>query len=477
MTDVLRPALGTIAVLGVFVAGCSSPRANPLPSPPPPPVSPPPPPPPTLPPPPPPGDVTATVTVNVVQTFQTIHGWEATSQAGQANPSFGTWKTRLMDLAVNDLGINRIRLEVRSGSEHPTDNYTAFRSGAISESEWKAVRYAPVNDNANPASTNAAGFHFSELDESVEGIVLPMRQLLAARGEQLYVSLNYVAFGQNRVHEPAAEYAEFIAAVFQHLQAKYGFVPDAVEPILEPDNGTIWRGPSIGAAIAATGARLQAMGHTVGFVAPSTMSMANAVPYFDQIVAVPGALPFLRELSYHRYTGVSDANLSAIRAKAEQYGVSTGMLEHIGSGVEDLYKDLTLANNSTWQQFTLAVPVSDNGAQYYLIQNNQPVLASRSRDLRQYFRYVREGARRVGATSDIARVRPVAFVNANGRGVVVLHLDRAESLGIAGLPAGRYGISSSGANGVELGEVTVSAAQTLYFEATQGGIFTVYGKP
>jgi hypothetical protein len=465
-----------VALLAAAGLACGGDPPNSLPSPPPPP-GPPPGPPPVLPPPPPPGEITATVTLNPGVTYQTMRGWEATSQAGQANPAFASWKSTLMDLAVNDLGINRIRLEVRSGSEHPTDNYAAFRSGAISEATWRTLRYSIENDNANPAVTNAGGFHFTELDQSVEAIILPMRQLLAARGERLHVVLNYVSFGSDRDHEAPAEYAEFIAVVFQHLQDKYGFVPDGVEVILEPDNATIWRGPSIGAAIAATGARLQSMGHTVDFVAPSTTSMANAVPYFDQIVAVPGATTYLKELSYHRYTGVSDANLSAIRARGAQYGVTTGMLEHIGSGVDDLYKDLTLANAGAWQQFTLAVPVADNGAQYYLIQNNQPVLASRSVQLRQYFRYVRFGATRVGATSDVSRVRPVGFLNVGGGAVVVMHLDQPEALSIVGLPAGRYGISSSAANGVELGEITISSGSPLYFTAATSGLFTVYRKP
>ncbi len=38
------------------------------------------------------------------------------------------------------------------------------------------------------------------------------------------------------------------------------------------------------------------------------------------------------------------------------------MLEHIGSGTDDLYKDLTVGNVSRWQQFTLAFPsTADNG--------------------------------------------------------------------------------------------------------------------
>ena len=467
--------LGLLAVLLVALPGCST---QPVDGSVPPPPGPQPPPSP-LPPPPPPEQVTATVALNAAVTFQTMRGWEATSQAGQANPAFASWRSSLMQLAVNDLGVNRIRLEVRSGSEHPVDNYAAFRAGTISENEWRSLRYAPVNDNASPTAINPAGFHWSELDASVEAIILPMRDLVAANGEHLYVSLNYVSFGTaSRAHEDPAEYAEFILAVFQHLQSRYALVPDAVEVILEPDNNTIWRGPSIGQAIVATGARLAAAGFQPAFVAPSTMSMANAPTWFDQIIAVPGALGYVRELSYHRYAGVSDANLAAIRARGVQHGVATGMLEHIGSDADDLYKDLTIANAASWQQFTLGFPASsDNGGAYYWIRNNQPLLASRSVGLRQYFRYVRMGARRVSALSDVARVRPVGFVNTNGGAVVVIHLDRSEVLAVTGLPPGRYGISSTTSNAGGLGEVPVGGDGVLRYAAGGAGIFTVYAKP
>ena len=134
---------------------------------------------------------------------------------------------------------------------------------------------------------------------------------------------------------------------------RYGFVPDAIEVLLEPEN-TAWRAPRIGEAIAAAGARLAAAGFRPDFIAPSVMDMANAVPFLHEIVKVPGALTYLKEIAYHRYGGVSDANLAAIHDRAAQYGLRTSMLEHIGSDAEDLYKDLTIAQVSAWQQYTLA---------------------------------------------------------------------------------------------------------------------------
>ena len=434
------------------------------------------PPPPPLPPPP-PSPVTARIALDTLTRHQIISGWEAVTESGQDEPGFAGWQQRLMDLAANDLGINRVRLEIRSGTENPVDSYAAYRAGTISESQWKNSRYAAVNDNADPNVINPAGFHFSAIDRSITGIVLPLRQRLAARGEQLYVSLNYVSFGGATFHTTnPVEYAELLLATFQHMQSTYGWVPDAIEIILEPDNGTGWTGTNIGNAIVAAGNRLAVAGFRPEFIAPSTMSMAQAVPYLNQMVQVPGVLTYLSELSYHRYAGVSDANLAAIAATATQHGLRTAMLEHIGSGVEDLYKDLTIANVSGWEQYVLAYPTSDNGAQYYTITNGQPVMGSRTGPLRQYFRYVRRGATRVGATSTTSGVRPVGFVNPGGGPVVVLHASGVETFAITGLRPGRYEVSSSNPSAVLPTNPTVGADGELRFTAI-GGVLTVAWQP
>jgi hypothetical protein len=126
--------------------------------------------------------------------YQTVTGWEATVFAGQDEPAFPNYKDELFDLAINDLGINRVRLEIRSGVENDTDYYQLYHTGAIDYATWRAHRYATVNDNGDPNSTNLNGFHFTEMDARIEDTVLPLRQLAQARGEPLWVNLNYVAF-------------------------------------------------------------------------------------------------------------------------------------------------------------------------------------------------------------------------------------------------------------------------------------------
>ncbi|MCU0915335.1 MAG: hypothetical protein MUC88_12330 [Planctomycetes bacterium] len=64
--------------------------------------------------------------------------------------------------------------------------------------------------------------------------------------------------------------------------------------------------------------RRRRAGFEPAFVASSNTNMVTAVTWFDQMVTVPGVLPVLREFSYHRYGGVSPANLQAIAARARQ---------------------------------------------------------------------------------------------------------------------------------------------------------------
>ncbi|HZX50216.1 MAG TPA: glycoside hydrolase family 30 beta sandwich domain-containing protein, partial [Candidatus Paceibacterota bacterium] len=444
----------------------------------------------------PPPTSTGTVTVNANTKFQTISGWEATSQSGQDSPEFSQYANTLFDRAANDLGINRIRLEVRSGMENDTDYWSLFDNGngSLSSAEWRCVRYSTKNDNSSHTSINPSGFKFSELDDKVNKIVKPLQQKLQARGERLHINLNYVAFTKQITgsgcssslqyhHDDPDEYAEFILAASLHLRGM-GITPDTWEIILEPDNVPEWDGRLIGQAILATAQKLEANGFSnPKFIAPSNTNMGSAISYFDAMANVLGSsnvTKYVKEFSYHRYGGVSDTNLQTIASRASQYGIGTSMLEHIGSGYEDLHKDLKLANNSAWQQFTLAFPASDNGGHYYTIggsPGNPTVnIGSRTKFLRQYFKFIREGAVRIKADSTNNNFDPVAFINKNGKYVVVVKANSGGAFTVGGLPAGPYGITyTTGSQyNQSMPDVTISNSQAVNANIPSGGVITIY---
>ncbi|HZQ09290.1 MAG TPA: hypothetical protein VFD70_22120, partial [Anaerolineae bacterium] len=219
-------------------------------------------------------------------------------------------------------------------------------------------------------------------------------------------------------------------------------------------------------------------------IAPSTTNMASAVPYFNQMLQGRNLLPFLFELSYHRYQGVSDGALQSIADTSLQHGIPSAMLEHIGSGYEDLHNDLKRGRNSAWQQFTLAYPsLDDSGAQYYMIDDHDPnnpniIMGSRSKFLRQYFKFIRSGAVRIEAATTDGNFDPLGFINRDGKYVVVVKAGGAGDFGIQGLPAGQYGINytTDSQYDVNLPDATINSGQLLSAAIPSKGVITVYAK-
>lgn len=431
------------------------------------------------------------IKIDPQQKFQIMTGWEATAQTGEHHSkAFDKYKEKLFDDAVNDLGINRLRLEIKSGVENPIDYFSQWQKGQITEQDYNAKRHEVINDNNDPNNINAKGFQFSEIDSTIEKVVLPIRKLLNERGETLYLNLNFVDFGKDRGNSDIRhsnnpeEYAELMLAAFQHLDTKYGLVPNAIEVILEPDNNTGWSGTDIGNAITATAKRMQANNFKPTFIVPSTTNAANAPIYIDEIAKVPNALNSISEFSYHRYCCASEEVLKRIADRGEKYGKQTAMLEWIGADYETLHQDLKIGQNSSWEQFTLAFPNEpDNGAQYYRIDDsdsNKPILTlgTRTKFLRQYFRYIRSGSQRIGAESSNSNFDPLAFINSDGKYVAVIKADVPGTIKIKGLPFGNYGVSftTSKETDVKSSDISFKQGEVLTTNIPAAGVITIFAK-
>ncbi|HVE89964.1 MAG TPA: hypothetical protein VNA44_09710, partial [Burkholderiaceae bacterium] len=400
-------------------------------------------------------------------------------------------KDEILGRLVNELGINRVRIEIKSGVENPIDYWARFRNQEIGYAEYRRHYYEKINDNDDPNAASKSGFQFSMLDYQVENIVVPLAKLLESRGEKLYVNLTYVDFVPpahrgNLSHAlKPEEYAELIHATFDHLKRRHGLTPDALGVTLEPENTEHWRGRQIGAALVAAARRLKQAGFTPEFIAPSTTAASAAPVYFDEIVKVPGAAELMSEFSYHRYrdSSVRDV-LPEIARRAKKYGLRTGMLEHVAGNVAELHADLTVANASAWQQYGIAAELRmsdrDKGAHYYNLEFTRagPVLkmAERTRGLAQYFRFIRAGATRIGAASTSADHLPVAFKNSNGMHVVVVQADRAGAINVAGLPAGDYETQYTTATetAVNVPVINIAAGGVLTARLPAKGVVTVY---
>jgi O-glycosyl hydrolase len=393
----------------------------------------------------------AVIAIDPSQRFQVFRGWEATDQAGLDDTPSADYADELLDGAL-DLGLTRLRVEVQSSMEHRRDLFAENKDGRLGDREYRCLRYTTENDNDDPQRLDLGGFRLDRLDRNMRTIVLPLRDRLQQQGEKLWINVNYVAFtdqicGEFRyVHNRPDEYAEFVLAIYQYLRDRHGVTPDSWEVMLEPDNTRVWTARTMANAMDRAASRLIASGFTPAFIAPSTTSAANAVNYFDEIWKTESVRPFLRELSYHRYDGPSERTLSGIDAAARKRSVETSMLEWMGATHEHLYQDLTSGGVSAWQQYTLGFPAGDSGGHYFIIEPEAPPgrrvrLSQSARYLRQYFRAIRPGAQRLGASSDNSSFKPVAFESPTGRLAVVVSASRGGQLTIQRLNPGPYRVS------------------------------------
>jgi len=432
---------------------------------------------------PPPTSPTGTmVTVNTAVNYQTMTGWQAVAEIGHEVPGYTQWRDAVLDLAAAD-NINRLRVEVPSGMENSRDVFTEWKAGLISESEWRCSRYTTVNDNADATVLDMSKFSFGQLDTTMTSVVLPLKERLQAHGEVLGVTISYIAFwsscgGGQYVHADPEEYAEFAVAIMDHLRDRFGVVPDTWEIINEPDNTNgIWSVNRLSGAIVAIDRRLKQAGYQVLLVAPSHAGALNALNSYQALLATPAAA-LINQIGWHRYDEPAAATVLMLGNLAAARGISTAMTEHIGSGYDDLITDLTLGRASTWDQYTLAYPSSDNGAHYYIPQGSSAITGSSTKYLRHYFRHVRHGAVRVNATSTLWSVVPVAFRNTNGLVTVVMKYTTAGTITVGGLPSGRYsvGFESETTSDGTLPDIIVGSNGIATLSLQSRGVVVLYGR-
>lgn len=393
----------------------------------------------------------ATVTIVPSERFQTMDAWEATAKMWEfdkrGNRFDGSWmpaRDKILSTMIAEGGINRLRLEIRSGAENPVDYWSQFRAGKLSYIDFKAHFYEKINDNADPKALNPKGIQFSELDFRVENFILPAMRIAKQLGRPMRFTLCYVDFGWtmkkgslSHASHPE-EYAELIAAAYAHLKQKYGLEPEALEIILEPDNADNWDGKKIGTAIVAVSKRLEEQGVKPRIIAPST-SVARKMPrYFDELATVPGAAEKITTLSYHRYGKLPVPEVAdAIRARARRIGAQTAMLEFTRGDADDLFDDLINLNVSSWQKYGIATedmgrystPAGNLLRVAHLGKPNLVVeTLPEATALTAIFRAVDPGAVRIGTRSDQSWATAVAFRNPDNRLTVSIKADLGSTM-------------------------------------------------
>jgi hypothetical protein len=413
-----------------------------------------------------------------------MDGWEFTTRAWEmdkANNAYsGDWLDRrdqIIDGLVNQIGYNLIRMEIRSGFENPVDYWGQFVAGEITYLEVKSHFYEKINDNDDPNVLNEAGFQWSCLDYYVENMWLPMQAALEARGETLYVVLNYVDFKKpplesNLSHSQSPEeFGELISAAFDHLKTKYGLTPDAFEVILEPDNTLDWTGTRIANGLLAVDSRLSASGIHPDYIAPSTAHASRAPKYFDEFAKNKDALKLLNVFSYHRYDWKrASLALPKIVKRAKQNHLQVAMLEFVQGKAHHLIEDVTKGQAVAWQKY---------GVPYLRIPASEPDLQPIDHilQLAQIFTNVRRGAVRVGADAAGGSTKAMAFRNTDGTYAIFAHRGKAGEITFNGVPPGEYTMTfADKKNVVALGPETVQAGASVVASFPAPGLITLRQK-
>lgn len=427
----------------------------------------------------------ADITLDDTTLLQVMRGWEASA------PGWRLTTDAFLQQVV-DRGVNRVRVEIGAQVENDTDyllNYLLICDPPYPDNTCdpgpppgqspqgdalNANRYVVVNDNGDPNVWNVSGGQWTGLDQAITRTVNPMRSKLQNRGESLYVNLCYVAFSnsipaKNAVHQDPAEYAEFILAAFDHIDDTYGWVPNGVEIILEPDNSqNFWGNPLtsptlVGQMVKATGDRLAAAGYFPDFIMPSPTSYASFDGYWQGMLATTGALAYVKEGSYHAYN--TTGGLAPIAALVQAQGLTSSMLEwwDASNTYAKLYEYITDGYSSAYQRGVVQ-PLSEEDYYTYL---------------QQYFVPVRMGAQRIGASSSNGALAPLAFINTNGAWAVVVKATSAQSFTVGDLPTGTYAIHYTTATETNtiLTPQSITAGQDISTSIPAAGVIAIYANP
>ena len=402
----------------------------------------------------------AEVKINPAVTHQTVLGWSVNPW----QPWMTAWqRDRLLDEAVNELGLTRIRYGPQNGNR-------------AAVTEWE-----PVNDDGDPEHINWNAFGTAEVDKYVAMWIKPFKERVEANGEkfELWISPSFFNGGSTgRVPEwlyrSPGEYAEYATAFLLYLRDKHGIEADHYVICNEPANNNLFQPWVVGRMIRTLGPQMKKLGLKTTIQFPDGVSAQTTWRFIQALKNDDEVWPYITHLSYHLYGRNNERTL--IRDFAKARGIPTGQTEYMSQTTEVLYDDMTLADASYWSIYGWGrvLGVNHDGASFKREQCYW--------NFRQVMHYVRPGAVRVDAASDDDSLRALAFTH-EGRLTVVLFNNRRNSkkqdVTISGLPAGRYGICQTVNRRPyqERGVATVGADGKLALPAVKGSVVTVYPHP
>jgi len=404
------------------------------------------------------------VDVDTSSRYQTILGWGATAPGIYAHPLL---RDQVVEVAVNLLGLTRLRLEAPSGNRSNLRRW-----------EW-------LNDDGDPFHFNWPAFETKGLDERVEFWVLPFKRAVEGRGEpfSIYVSPSFFDHGSSGevpswlLHSPG-EYAEYAASILVHLKRRFGLDVDFYCICNEAGNDNKFSPEVLRRTIPVVGMFLERLGLRTKIQFPECVSANESWRYIEALRGDPQMWRYVGLISYHLYGG-NEAR-PKIRDFARGIGLPTAQTEFMGLTVDHLYEDLTLGGVSYWEIYGMAGPWSENIRTYP--DGSSCEVMGRLWPIAQVMRYVRPGAVRVEARSTSSEVRALAFVKGGRVTVILINTSKPpaeRAVEVKGLPPGTYCLSQVVGQRpfLELGPHRVGEEGRLQVRLPPNSVTAIYPHP
>jgi hypothetical protein len=410
-----------------------------------------------------------TVALNPAIHYQTIKGWGGSG--GQNTQFEGTPSyliRQIIDESVDGLGLTGLRYECFQGSY--SQSYAMCRSW-----EW-------TNDNGSPDTTVGTAFDTTGVNYYMKNLFVPWRDKVTSNGEPFtfYESPSWYLGGSTGdipafLHQSPGEYAEYLISNLLYLKNKYGLVADFVTMCNEAGNNNVFTPQLVDTMIRTVGVRLKQAGLSTTIQFPECLNAQVSWAYIQALQGDTAIWPFIKCLSYHLY-GANDPYRDDINGFAQSKGLFTAQTEYVGLGVDLLFQDLIHGGVSYWDFY-------GNGDYMPLNANNTWFThGAKFWTTRQVIRHVRPGAVRIGALSNDATVKSIAFFNGGQITTIILN-DSSTSITqpvtVTGLPAGNYGIGQTTIGGTysELGIRAVDGSGILTLPVNAQTVTSIYPHP
>lgn len=397
------------------------------------------------------GDVTVTIDPNVQH--QTILGWGASSWLpSQITPAL---RQETIDMAVNELGLTRLRLEPPGGNAAHQRRW-----------EWE-------NDNADPEDTNWAAMNTAGMDARVVEMVAPFKQLVEANGETftMYLSPSFFNGGSSGEVPPwlfhcPAEYAEFATSMLRYLKDTHGLAVDYYCILNEAGNNNAFWEDAVARMIKTLGPRLAFYGLGTKVQFPEAISADTSWSFIRAVQQDEEIWPYIGLLSYHLY-GNNDPARSKIRDFGLARGLPTAQTEYMNLSMDVLYADFVNGGVSVWEVYGITSQF-DLGYERLRRQGNYW-------KFRQVLRYVRPGAARIAVTSTDTGLRALAFKKGEIHTIVLINGAGARRALVGPLPLGSYVANYTVGSGAyqELGLHATDTAGVLTVDVPSSAVLTI----